>query len=409
VGERSLACIACGESGLTLFLDLGETPLANAYLKKEDKDKEEPRFPLRVAWCANCFLVQLVDLVPPEQMFSEYLYFSSFSDAFVAHARGLAEWLIKEESLGGEDLVVELASNDGYLLQHFKAAGVPVLGVDPAKNIAAAANEKGIPTRCAFFHEEEAKKMRAEGIEASAILGNNVLAHVPDPVNFLKGVALLLKPGGVACFEFPHLLELLKKVEFDTVYHEHVSYISLHAVKNLLERAGLKLVDVSRQPVHGGSLRVVARHEGDPSQAVVALLQEEKDFGLCDATVYEAFGEKVRTLVADLKAFVSKAAAEGKRLAAYGAAAKGNTLLNVAGLTENDLLYVADRSTHKVGHLLPGSHLLIVPAETLAEDKPDYVLLLAWNFEQEIRKQQKAYLSGGGKFVVAVPSLVVDP
>ncbi len=400
-------CIACGTER-RLFLDLGFTPLANAYLKPEDAEQDEPFFPLRVAWCPACFLVQLADLVDPGVMFSHYLYFSSFSPAFVKHAQGMAHWLMDVRQLNAGSLVVELASNDGYLLQHFKEAGIPVLGVDPAENVAAEAIKKGIPTRVAFFGSEEAQAMVDEGTRADVIIGNNVLAHVPDPVDFLKGAALLLKDDGLAVFEFPHLLELLHQGQFDTIYHEHVSYYSLLAIQNLAAQAGLTVVDVSRQPVHGGSLRVSLAKTGDPSEAVTALLGEEGEAGLDQWATFEAFGEKVTRVVADLKKFLAAAKQEGKRVAAYGAAAKGNTLLNVAGVTPDDIVYVADRNTHKVGHLTPGAHLPIVPAEKLAQDQPDFVVVLAWNFEAEIRQQQEAYLNAGGRFVIPVPELRVD-
>ena len=401
-------CIGCGGTRLAQFLDLGEPPLANAYLRPEDAHQQEPRFALRVGFCPDCFLVQLLDRVDPAAMFSHYLYFSSNSDAFVAHAREEARWLTETRRLSSQSLVVELASNDGYLLQFFKEAGVPVLGVDPARNVAEAANARGIPTRCAFFSLAEAGAMLGEGVAADAVLGNNVLAHVPDPVDFLKGAALLLKPGGVVVFEFPHLLPFLEKVEFDTIYHEHASYFSLLAITELARRAGLVVTDVSEQPVHGGSLRVSLQKEGSPGPAVSALLAREQAAGLDKAETFARFGEQVRRVVSDLRAFLQKARQEGRRVAAYGAAAKGNTLLNVARLGPADLCWVADRSPHKQGHLTPGAHLPIVPAEKLLHDKPDYVLLLAWNFEEEIRAQQREYLAAGGRFVVAVPVLRVD-
>ena len=401
-------CRACGSSDLATLLTLGDLPLANALLDAEDLARPEPRFPLSLRFCRACSLVQLRETVRPDVLFSHYLYFSSFSDTMLAHARELAEALIWRLSLGPDSLVFEIASNDGYLLQYFQAAGVPVLGCEPAGNVAAEAQARGIPTLRAFFGRDVAAVLHAEGRRADAVLGNNVLAHVGDLPGFAEGVALLLAPHGRAVFEFPYVADLVAGTEFDTIYHEHLCYFSLHAVRALFARAGLVLVDVERQAIHGGSLRVFFAHmeAGVPeSPAVAALLREEEVSGLTGEAHYRRFANQVArvrdTLVTELRA----RKASGQRLAAYGASAKGSTLMNACGIGRDLLDYVVDRSTVKQGRYTPGNHLPILPPEELERRRPDAVLLLTWNFAEEICRQQRPYLDGGGTFLVPVPAL----
>jgi len=401
-------CRACGSVELVTLLDLGELPLANALLDLEGLQAPEPRFPLTLRFCRACSLVQLRETVRPDVLFSHYVYFSSFSDTMLAHARELADALIRRLSLGADSLVFEIASNDGYLLQYFQAAGVPVLGCEPAGNVAAEAQARGIPTLRAFFGRDVAAVLHAEGRRADAVLGNNVLAHVPDLPGFAAGVALLLAPRGRAVFEFPYVADLVAGTEFDTIYHEHLCYFSLHAVRALFARAGLVLVDVERQSIHGGSLRIWLAHmeAGVPeSPAVAALLHEEEASGIPGEAYYRRFAEEVArvrdTLLEELRA--RKAA--GQHLAAYGASAKGSTLMNACGIGADLLDYVVDRSTVKQGRYTPGNHLPILAPDELQRRRPDAVLLLTWNFAEEICRQQRPYLEAGGTFLVPVPAL----
>jgi SAM-dependent methyltransferase len=323
----------------------------------------------------------------------------------------MASGLIAGERLGGGSLVVELASNDGYLLQYFKARGVPVLGIEPAQNIAAVAErERGIPTLARFFGRAVGQELAAEGRRADVVIGNNVLAHVPDLNSFVGGVAALLKPGGVAVFEVPYLGEMLERVEFDTIYHEHQCYFSATALASLFERHGLELVDVERQPIHGGSLRVFAAPAGTRrrSDALVALLDEERGWGVDRADAYAAFADRVAALRRDLLALLDELSAKGQRLAAYGASAKGVTLLSFCGIGAERLEFVVDRSTVKQGHRYPAGGLPILPPEALLERRPDYALLLTWNFAEEILRQQRPYRQAGGKFIVPVPEPRVE-
>jgi len=402
------ACRACGSADLATLLALGELPLANALLDAGALAQPEPRFPLTLRFCRACSLVQLRETVRPDVLFSHYLYFSSFSETMLAHARELAEVLIWRLNLGGDSLVFEIASNDGYLLQYFQAAGIPVLGCEPAGNVAAEAQARGIPTLRAFFGREIAAVLHAEGRRADAVLGSNVLAHVPDLPGFAAGVALLLAPRGRAVFEFPYVADLVAGTEFDTIYHEHLCYFSLHAVRALFAAAGLVLVDVERQAIHGGSLRIFLAHmeAGVPeSPAVAALLREEEALGVTAEAHYRRFADAVAqvrdTLLQELRA----RKASGQRLAAYGASAKGSTLMNACGIGADLLDYVVDRSTVKQGRYTPGNHLPILPTEELQRRRPDAVLLLTWNFADEICRQQRPYLDGGGTFLVPVPAL----
>lgn len=402
------ACLGCGGPLPEPFLDLGQTPLANAYRRPEDPTPEAT-YRLAVSYCPQCHLVQLTDLVPPEEMFSEYLYFSSFSDSFVAHAQGMADHLAERFKLNADSFVVEVASNDGYLLQHFVAKGIPVLGVEPAANIAQVANDKGIRTLQAFFNPDTAQAIRSTMGLADVLIGNNVLAHVPTTNAFAGAVAMLLQADGVAVFEVPHLQALLDHVEFDTIYHEHVFYFSLHALHQLFARAGLELFDVQHQAVHGGSLRVFVQHPGarPVSQAVHDLLQEEINQGLTEAATYERFADRVEQLRSQLLALLQQLKSQGKSVAAYGAPAKGNTLLNYCGIGTDLVAFTVDRSPHKQGLLTPGMHLPILAPEALQEKQPDYAVILPWNIKDEIMQKQTTYRERGGKFIVPIPEPAV--
>jgi SAM-dependent methyltransferase len=400
------SCLVCQQPNVEEFLDLGTVPLANALLAAPPvRAADEARFPLRVGYCAACHAVQLLHLVPPEDLFSDYVYESSFSDAFLAHARRYADHLTERLSLGQGSFVVEVASNDGYLLKNFVAAGVPCLGVEPARNIAAKAVARGIPTLAKFFGPETAAEVRRAHGAADVVLGNNVLAHVPQIVPFLAAAKDLLKPAGLAVFEFPWLRELVRHLEFDTVYHEHVYYLSLTALQNAARLAGLEVQDVQLQPVHGGSLRVFLQRPGArPVAAEVArVLEQERAEGLAGAAVFRAMGQRVRALREALRALLAGHKQAGKRIVAYGASAKGSTLLNYCGIGKETLDYIVDRSTVKQGRFAPGVHLPILGVEKLLADRPDYTLLLAWNFADEIRRQQAAYEAAGGRFVHPVP------
>jgi SAM-dependent methyltransferase len=399
------ACLGCGSALPAPFLDLGSTPLANSFLRPENTELSEKSFPLAVAYCTDCHLVQLIDRVPPDNMFGEYLYFSSYSDSFLNHACRMANEMIQRFGLDGTSRVLEIASNDGYLLQYFLRRGVRVLGVEPARNIAAEATRKGIPTLTCFFAPEVAAEIQARFGTADLIIGNNVLAHVPAINDFLSAAAACLKPDGAAVFEFPYIKELLDKTEFDTIYHEHVFYYSLSAVQVLAKRAGLELFDVELQPVHGGSLRAFLQHSGQRPVAarVEATLRQECDEGLTSAHRFISIGLQVETLKRRLVNMLQQLKSSGNRLAAYGAPAKGNTLLNYCGIGRELLEFTVDRSPHKQGMLLPGSHLPILPPEELIGRMPDYVVILPWNIAGEIVEQQQEYLRAGGRFIVPIP------
>lgn len=398
-------CLGCSGKLPEPFLDLGKTPLANAYIGPKHVHLPEVTFPLAVAYCPACHLVQLTDLVPPEKMFSEYLYFSSYSDSFLAHARDMTQSLIERFHLTGKSRVMEIGSNDGYLLQYFQQRGIPVLGVEPAKNIATEAERRGIPTLNRFFGSTAIQEIVGNFGMADLIIGNNVLAHVPTINDFLKAVKACLKPNAVAVFEFPYLKELLDKTEFDTIYHEHVFYFSLSAIKNLAERAGLELFDATPQSVHGGSLRIFLQYKGARpiTTAVGVLLSEEKASGLTNSESYASFSRDVATLKQELLGMLRGLKELGKRLAAYGAPAKGNTLLNYCGIGTDLLDFTVDRSPHKQGLFTPGSRLPIRPPEDLPKLMPDYTVILPWNIADEIIAQQKDYLHKGGHFIIPVP------
>jgi len=402
-------CRSCGSARGGLVLDLGLQPLANNLLRPEDLAQPEPRFPLRVFVCPDCWLLQLTDLVPPVELFTEYLYFSSFSDTMLRHARAASEQHLSELRLGAQSLVVEVASNDGYLLQNFHRAGVPCLGIEPAANIAKVAREKGIETWTEFFGEKLARRVLAERGAADLILGNNVFAHAPDINDFTAGLAALLKPSGCAVLEFPYGVELVEQTEFDTIYHEHVFYFTLTPLVPLFRRHGLEIFHVERLSIHGGSLRLHAGRTGSQPvrSSVAALLEEERAKGVSQPAFYRGFSAQVRRLREDLIAKLSELKRQGQTLAAYGASAKGSTLLNYCGLGRETLDFVADRSTHKQGRLTPGTHLPIVGPEELAKRQPGHTLLLTWNFADEILEQQRPYRERGGRFVIPIPQVRV--
>lgn len=398
-------CRSCSGETMRPVIDLGATPLANALLTADALGKPEPRYPLNTVMCMDCSLVQITETVPPETLFSQYVYFSSFSDTAVQSAKGLAERLVRERKLTSSSLVMEAASNDGYLLQHYQALGVPVLGIEPAKNIAEQANKNGIPTKCLFFGREVAEALAADG-RCDVFHANNVLAHVADLNGFVAGINEVLKADGLASIEVPYLRDLIENLEFDTIYHEHLCYFSATALDRLLARHGLLLADVERIPIHGGSLRIFAAHAGVPQSAAVrALLAEEKKMGMTGPEYYADFAARVARLRAELTALLRDLKKRGCSLAAYGASAKGSTLLNFFGIDRSLLDFVADRSTVKHGKYTPGTHLPIVSPDELLIRKPDFVLLLTWNFADEILAQQKAYRDAGGKFILPVPQV----
>ena len=408
VGGRPV-CRFCRASLSRTFCDLGMSPPSNAYRTAADLRKPETFFPLHAYVCESCWLVQLEQFQAPHEIFTDYAYFSSYSESWLAHCRRYVETMIDRLGLGPGSRVVEVASNDGYLLQYFRQAGVPVLGIEPAANVAEVAISKGIPTRVAFFGKATAEAVRAEG-SADLLLGNNVLAHVPDVNDFVAGLAALLGPAGTITMEFPHLLELIRHNQFDTIYHEHFSYLSLLAVQRIFAAHGLSIHDVERLPTHGGSLRIFARHAGCGGAAaagVAALLAEERAAGLETPAAYDAFRTRVEETKRDVLEFLIATRREGRRVVGYGAAAKGNTLLNYCGIRGDFLDYVVDRSPHKQGRFLPGTQLPILPPERIAETKPDYLLILPWNLTDEVVGQMAGIRDWGGRFVVPIPRVTV--
>lgn len=404
----AFTCRACGSPDCERVLSLGRTPLANALLTDATLDAPEDTFPLDVVFCRACTLVQISETVPPEKMFREYAYFSSFSETMLRHARDIATRLVAERGLTAKSLVAEVASNDGYLLQYYHQAGIPVLGVEPAENIAAVARERGVRTIAEFFGERLAGTLAAGGTRADVIHANNVLAHIPDLPGVARAFATLLALEGVAVIEVPYLKDLIDHCEFDTVYHEHLSYFSLTALHRLFAAHGLRVVDVERIPIHGGSLRVFAARADSTAAvraAVGALLDEERAWGVERPEFYRGFAARVENVRRTLVDLVATLKSQGKKLAAYGAAAKGSTLLNYAGIGREAIDFVADRSTYKQGRYMPGVRLPIVAPSRLLESMPDYVLLLTWNFADEILAQQAEYRHRGGRFIIPIPDV----
>jgi len=412
MSDRSgLLCRSCAAPLGTVFVDLGSSPLANSFLSPADLQRAEPFLPLTVYLCERCWLCQLPECARPDEIFSEYAYFSSYSTSWLEHARAYVAAMIDRFGFGAAHQVVEIASNDGYLLRYFQERGVPVLGVEPAANVAEAARALGIPTEVRFFGREAASDLLARGLAADLLLGNNVLAHVPDLNDFVAGLALLLKPSGVLTMEFPHLVRLVESNQFDTIYHEHYSYLSLVAVERVFRRHGLVLFDVEELPTHGGSLRIYARHaiaDGPPiGRRVGELAARERALGLENRAYYEGFAERVRETKRKLLDFLIREKRAGKSIVGYGAPAKGNTLLNYCGVRNDFLDYTVDRSPHKQGRFLPGTRIPIHPPERIFETRPDYVLILPWNLETEIVAQMADIRGWGGRFVVAIPEVAV--
>ncbi len=411
MSQRS--CRFCAAPLTVTFADLGMSPPSNAFLKPEQLNQMERFYPLHAYVCGACKLVQLEEFESPAEIFSEYAYFSSFSDSWLKHAERYVGAMVDRFGLGPQSQVVEIASNDGYLLQYFKARGVPVLGVEPAANVAKVALEqRGVPSRVEFFGRATATRMVADGIRADLLLGNNVLAHVPDLNDFVAGMPVLLKPAGVVTMEFPHLLRLIERNQFDTIYHEHFSYLSFLTVEQVFARAGLRLFDVEELPTHGGSIRIYACHERAAhadSPRVERMRQLERDHGLADMAVYAAFAAGVRATKRDVLAFLVEAKRAGKSVAAYGAAAKGNTLLNYCGVRADMVDYVVDKNPYKQDRFLPGVHIPVHGPAKLAQTKPDYVLILPWNLRDEVTEQMAAVRGWGGRFVVAIPKVEVLP
>ena len=400
-------CRSCGSSTLHQVIDLGTQPLANNLLAPADLDKPEPKFPLDVHVCAECWLMQITHIVPPVSLFSDYVYFSSFSDQMLRHAREASLRYIADKDLNAESFVIEVASNDGYLLKNFVEAGVPCLGFEPAANIAEVAREKGVETHCEFFGEDSATKLRGQRGAADLILGNNVFAHAPDTNDFVAGLRSLLKPGGWVVLEFPYGMEMIDKVEFDTIYHEHVFYFTLTPLIPLFARHGLDIFHVEHLSIHGGSLRVFACHQGAENicESVKSVLNDELSRGVQTLAYYQRFSAQAEKVRRDLIEFLAEQQSAGKRVAAYGASAKGSTLLNYVGDAAKALEFIADRSTYKHNKLSPGVHVPIVPAEELAVRAPDYALLLVWNFADEVIAQQSSYRDAGGHFAIPLPQL----
>jgi SAM-dependent methyltransferase len=404
------ACRLCGETLTETFVDLGMSPLCESYLRSDQLDARESFYPLHVRICTACLLVQVPAYVGGEDIFSDYAYFSSYSDSWVAHAKRYADAMVDHLGLGPESLVTEVASNDGYLLQHFVARGVPVLGVEPAANIAEVARGKGIRTETRFLGADSGAELASRYGRADLVVGNNVYAHVPDLVGFTAGLAALVKPDGLITLEFPHLLRLIEGRQYDTIYHEHYQYLSLLTATRALATSDLAVVDVEELPTHGGSLRVHARPAaaaGEPSASVKAVLDEEAEAGLHTRDGHRGFAEAVFQIKRDLLEFLLAARAEGRTVVGYGAPGKGNTLLNHCGIRSDLLAYTVDRSPYKQGMFLPGTHIPIYPPDRIAADRPDYVLVLPWNLRTELTSQLSYVSDWGGRLVFPIPALQV--
>lgn len=400
-------CRACGRLELEAFLDLGEQPLANGFLSMPEEFVAEKRYPLVVYRCANCSLIQLLDVITPDKLFRDYLYVTGTSETMARHNEEYAAAVVSAMRLGPDDLVVEVASNDGSLLACFAEKGVRTLGVEPARNIVTTARERGIETIDEFFNHDLAREIRGEKGEASTVIANNVLAHVDEPIDFLKGCGELIEENGRVIAEVPYLGDLLDSLEYDTIYHEHLCYFSILALMELYEQAGLEIVRINRVPVHGGSLRVVAKlRTGDNlahAPEVIELAAEERSRNYHNPEPYHEFAKAVERHRVGLVGLVERLLDEGKSLAGYGASAKGNTLLNYSGLSHDHLKYLVDKNPLKVGHYSPGAHIPVKPVSEVDADPPDYLLILAWNFADEIMKQQAAFAKRGGRFILPIP------
>lgn len=406
-----MKCRHCGSLLEHTFLDLGFAPPSNAYLTEGDLNQPEKYFPLKVKVCDRCWLVQTEDYTQADELFRpDYAYFSSTSTGWLAHAARYAEKMTRQLSLNSGSMVIEVASNDGYLLKNFVAAGIPCLGIEPTASTAAAAEKLGIPVLCEFFGEQLGKQLEMTGKQADLIVGNNVYAHVPDINDFTQGLKAALKPGGTITLEFPHLMRLIEYTQFDTVYHEHFSYLSLYTVSRIFEAAGLRIWNVEELPTHGGSLRIYGCHADDERKtdpSVEAMLEKEARRGLQALATYQDFQAAANRVKDDLLAFLIEQKRSGKTVAAYGAAAKGNTLLNYAGVKPDLLPFVCDAAAAKQGKFMPGSHIPILPPAALTERRPDYVLILPWNIAAEVRAHNAGLIELGTRFVTAVPKLEI--
>lgn len=404
-------CRICGYSSLEQILSFGEVPLANALVREDALGLPERTYPLELVYCPECSLVQITETVPPEELFSEYPYFSSYSDTMLDHSRMLVDDLVRSQHLTGDNLAMEIASNDGYLLQYYKLAGVPVLGIEPAANIARSAiDDRGITTICEFFGLELARRLRNECKLADVLHAHNVLAHVVDLHGFVEGMRIILKDNGMAVIEVPYLRELIDKCEFDTIYHEHLCYFALTPLIELLREHGLVVADVRQEEIHGGSLRLYVAHAGGntvPGRSVEIMLEEEERWGVGTPDLYRLFAERVSSSRSSITDLLLALKAEGHSIAAYGASAKGCVLLNSCGIGKETIDFIVDRSRYKQGLYMPGTLIRICSPDRLLEYMPDYVLLLTWNFAEEIIEQQSEYLEGGGRFIIPIPVVKV--
>jgi SAM-dependent methyltransferase len=404
-------CRFCGLGLQHVFLDLGVSPMANSYLKSYQLNQMEPFYPLRAYVCDQCFLVQLDQFESPDQIFSDYAYFSSYSEMFLRHAKAYADLVVDRFKLGSESYVVEIASNDGYLLKNFVARGIPVMGIEPAKNVAEVALKNGVPTLVKFFGTQTARELAAQTRQPDLIIGNNVLAHVPDLNDFVQGLKILLGPQSVVTMEFPHLMRLMADNQFDTIYHEHFSYFSLSTVEKVFSRHGLAVFDVEEISTHGGSLRIYACHREDHSKRssarLVDLKKREEEHGFLHIETYLSFSEGVVETKRSLLSFLINAKRTQKSVVAYGAAAKASTLLNYCGVRTDFVDYIVDRSPHKQGHFIPGVHIPIYDPERIRLTRPDYVLIMPWNLREEIMSQMSFIREWGGQFVVPIPKVQV--
>jgi SAM-dependent methyltransferase len=406
-----MQCRFCKIELKNTFVNLGMSPLCESYVAEENLNKMEPFYPLHVYVCENCYLVQLEEFVSPEKIFTEYAYFSSYATSWVEHAKKFTDMIVKRLDLNRNSNVVELASNDGYLLQHFLKYEIPVLGIEPALNVAKVAQAKNINTITQFFGTTLATKLAKENQMADLIIGNNVLAQVPDINDFVKGMKILLKPTGVITMEFPHLLKLIKENQFDTIYHEHFSYFSWYSVEKIFKHHGLRLFDVEQIPTHGGSLRIYACHDGDTTRPTgkeaQSLMSEELQFGVDKLSTYRDYTDQVEGTKRKILDFLIEAKRKGKKIAGYGAPGKGNTLLNYCGIRTDFLEYTVDRNPYKQGMYLPGTHIPIYHPDKIKNTRPDYVFILPWNFKDEIIQQNSFIREWGGQFVIPIPELEV--
>jgi hypothetical protein len=413
ITEPNPKCLFCSSPLTQTFVDLGMSPLCESYLSQAQLNQMEPFYPLHVRVCGQCYLVQLQQYVSPEHIFTEYAYFSSFSETWLAHAKDYVDMIVQRLNLGPGNLAIELGSNDGYLLRNFVKKGIPALGVEPAANVAKVAVEKGVPTRVAFFGRKTAEKLVEDGQKADLLIGNNVLAQVPDINDFVSGIQIVLKPQGVATLEFPHLARLMEQNQFDTIYHEHFSYFSLLSVEKIFASHGLTLFDVEELSTHGGSIRIYAKRSEENlrpvNERLTNLRNRELGLNFDQMSAYSSFGEQVKATKRNLLEFLIQARRAGKKVAGYGAPGKGNTLLNYCGIRADFLDFTVDRNPYKQGKFLPGTHIPIFPVEKIDEARPDYLLILPWNFKEEIVKQMARIRNWGGQFVVPIPNVQVIP